>query len=89
MQKVKEKNMTILSIQVCGSDVGPSDDEAQRGIEAARAYCESEGISVEEAMHLDDSGEWSEHFTNIQNVALDACFAGWVQIPESAHLVAE
>ena len=81
--------MTILWIQVSGSDVGADDNEIRRGIEAAHAYCEAQGITVEEAMHVDDSGERSEPFTNIENAALDACFAGWVEIPESAILVAE
>ena len=81
--------MAVLWIQVSGSDVNASDHEIMRGVDAAHAYCKAQGISVEEAMHLDDSGEWSEHFTNIQNAALDACFAGWLEIPESAVLVAE
>jgi len=77
----KQEFTPVLDIVVCGNDVGPNDREIEKGITAALAYAEANGLTVLE-MVLDE-----HHRSEAESKALEAAFSGWLHWPASALLV--
>ena len=78
-------------------DSGASTSEIEAGVSAAVAVFEANGVSPEDAYSAQQKIDDGEQVTNQETMravvwaeadsaAVLACCAGWVRIPESAHL---